>query len=229
MLLLSRLGRVGRSPFPAVASAARAAPLPCMPLHRLTRSLCAAPAPPTGAASTPDTAVEDMMQLSMDWSRRGRRARMEAALDACRRGEPFVFPDPEARTGPGPVGAVVNLLRENGPLNFHRLHEMLEERHPGLVRSKRHLKRDILMVALVHKVMKVKSPGAEFEGAKKDAWALRDAGQVRMRMARRLGMPRRRRPGLGHPSPHFKFSYRKKHKDWRPPGMAAARDGGDGA
>ena len=76
------------------------------------------------------------MNLSIDWSRRGRRTRLEAALDArAVVGSLSSFPSPRRAAGLALRAAVVNLLKETGPINFHRLHEMLEERHPGLVRS----------------------------------------------------------------------------------------------
>ena len=98
-------------------------------------------------------------------------------------GKPFEVPKPEPRTVPGPCGAVMNVLRERGPLKTDELFDAVEARYPGVVRSKTHLKQKILKSALVNKVMKVKLPDAD----RKNRWAVRRPGQIRMRIARELG------------------------------------------
>ena len=75
------------------------------------------------------------------------------------------------------------LLEQGTPLRTRELYTLVEERHPGVVKSINHLKRRVLQSALVNKVMKVKLPDAD----RKNRWAVRRPGQIRMRIARELG------------------------------------------
>mmetsp|Transcript_62460 Transcript_62460/g.103908 ORF Transcript_62460/g.103908 Transcript_62460/m.103908 type:complete len:177 (+) Transcript_62460:15-545(+) len=115
-------------------------------------------------------------------SRAARRERLQTALAAAARGEDFVIPVAEPRLIPGPVGAVMNVLRDMGPQTTEAIFKAVEQRYPGAVKSQSHLKSKILAVQLVNKVMKVRAT----EDAKyKDHWAIRRRGQVRMKSARK--------------------------------------------
>eukprot|EP00965_Chrysotila_dentata_P031368 1045653-Pleurochrysis_carterae.AAC.1 len=52
--------------------------------------------------------------------------RLNAAWDACRRGEPFEMPDPPLALFPGPCGAVMNILRDVGPCTVLRLWDLCQ-------------------------------------------------------------------------------------------------------
>jgi len=105
---------------------------------------------------------------------------LQQALAASMQGEPFAVPKPEARNMPGPCGAVMNVLRERGPMRTQALFDAVQEQYPGVLRSKTHLKQKILKSALVNQLMKVQMPDADV----KDRWAIRRDGQIRMRIAR---------------------------------------------
>jgi hypothetical protein len=113
-------------------------------------------------------------------SRRSRRARLQTALEAAARGEEFAIPSPAPESTPGPCGAVMNILTERGPLRTGELYDAVEARYPGVLRSKTHMKQNILKDALVNKLMKVRLADADH----KDRWAIRKPGQVRMAIAR---------------------------------------------
>ena len=115
-----------------------------------------------------------------DYSRAGRRARLQAALARAAQGEPFEIEKAQRRAMPGPCGAVMNVLRRSEPLKLAELYDAVEQRYPGVLRSRNHLKTKILRVALVNKIMKVKLPTGTF----KDRWTLRKKGQVRLKIAR---------------------------------------------
>ena len=115
------------------------------------------------------------------YSRAARRARLNQALDAAREGDEFEVPTPAPTEMPGPCGAVMNVLRETGPIKVADLYRTVEERYPGAVKSRTHMKRSILMGALVNKVMMVRP---DEHSRFKDHWAVRKRGQVRMALAR---------------------------------------------
>ena len=74
------------------------------------------------------------------------------------------------------------VLKEKGvPLKTAELYELMEEKHPGLVRSPNHLKKKILKSALINKVMRVRYNDSTY----KEYWSPRKPGQIRMRWARR--------------------------------------------
>jgi len=119
--------------------------------------------------------------------------RLNAAWDACRRGEPFEMPDPPLALFPGPCGAVMNILRDVGPCTVLRLWDLCQTRYPGVVKSKVHLRDEILQRRLVHKLMRVRANGSDC----KDHWSFRKKGQIRMAIARDLNkqsIKGRRRP-----------------------------------
>lgn len=191
-----------RAAFSRVAVPPRPLPLSLLPPPPplvYCRALCTtspttAATADSSAAANLDTAVEEVAaSFGPGYSRRHRRSRLEQALEACRRGEPFVLPKPEPLTMPGPVAAVKLILEEKGPLKFQQLYDIMEERYPGLARTRRFFKQNILHSALVHQLMKVRVDSGTDVSRFKDHWALRQPGQTRMRIARRLGMPRRGR------------------------------------
>jgi hypothetical protein len=79
----------------------------------------------------------------------------------------------------------MNVLSEGGPLKTSELYEAVEQKYPGVVVSKTHLKEHILKRALVNKLVKVQLDDSKF----KDRWAVRRPGQVRMKIARTLHDP----------------------------------------
>ena len=145
-----------------------------------SRALCASPVAATPAA------------FAASFSRRARAERLRRALDSARAGGEFVMPLPEPATLPGPCGAVMNVLRDTGMQTTNRLYELVQDRYPGVVPHKKHLKRRVLMDALRNKVIKVRAtPEARF----KDHWAVRRHGQIRAASSRRKrwGSPKRSR------------------------------------
>eukprot|EP00967_Tisochrysis_lutea_P061138 scaffold78320_cov40-Tisochrysis_lutea.AAC.1 len=86
------------------------------------------------------------------FSRSARKERLQAALDGARAGGKFVIPEAEPRMIPGPCGAVMTILRDVGPKTSSELWSLLQERFPGVIRHKRHMKRNVLMSALRNKV-----------------------------------------------------------------------------
>ena len=85
---------------------------------------------------------------------------------------------------PGPCGAVMNVLRDSPfPLKTAEILAAVQERYPGVIQNKTHLKRGVLMDALVHKLMRVALDG---RGTYRDRWRLREKGEIRMAMARKL-------------------------------------------
>ena len=145
-----------------------------------TASAAADPAPATVAEKYAPMDFEVPTVFKPSYSRRDRRARLQAALDSAARGGEFVLPKPEPRTMPGPCGAVMIVLGLRGPLTTSELFDALNERFPGVVKSKTHLKQRILKRALVNKLLKVRVDGGKF----KDRWAVRRKGQLRMGIAR---------------------------------------------
>ena len=119
------------------------------------------------------------------FTRRAKRERLQQALAACAEGHPFEMPKAQLRAVPGPGGAVMNVLRELGPIRTDPLYDAVQERYPGVLRSKRHLKKMILERTLVNSVQKIRHGGSDF----KDHWAVRYVGQTRMRIARLLQTP----------------------------------------
>lgn len=135
------------------------------------------------STATSAIAVDNVTTFAPSYSRRARRERLQEALASAAGGGEFVVPTAEPQVMPGACGAVLNVLREGGPLKTQELFDAVEARYPGVVRSKTHLKQKILKSALVNKVMKVKLPDAD----RKNRWAVRRPGQIRMRIARELG------------------------------------------
>ena len=119
-------------------------------------------------------------EFAPSYSRRARRERLRAALDEAAAGGPFELPKPQRLALPGPCGAVMNVLTEHGPLKTQELFDMVVAQYPGVLRSKTHLKENILKSALVNKVIKVRMLDAKM----KDRWAIRRPGQTRMKIAR---------------------------------------------
>ena len=101
-------------------------------------------------------------------------------LEAAAAGGEFAVPAAEQCEAPGPCAAVMITLAQRGPLRTSALFDAIEERWPGTVRSRTHLKQRILKRALVNKLMKVRDDGGKF----KDCWAPRKGGQVRGGSAR---------------------------------------------
>jgi hypothetical protein len=137
------------------------------------RCLCTSP-------SQPQQTTEPPASLRPIFSRRERRGRLIAALEACRRGEPFDLKKAQPSVTPGPAGAVMNVLRDFGPMKTGPLYDAAEERYPGVLRSKTFLKKEILEKALANKLMKIRPDDSNF----KDTWTIRRPGQIRMRIAR---------------------------------------------
>lgn len=164
-------------------AATRAAVLPtwgcCAVRSPWCRSLCTPSSAPAPSAAT----ATDATQFAPSYSRWARRERLLEALANCAEGEEFKLPPPQPRTLPGPCGAVMNVLRDNtkGPLKTAEIFAECEERYPGALRSKAHLKQKILMRALKNKVLKARLPGAPHL----DRWTLRDPGETRSRFALR--------------------------------------------
>jgi len=157
---------------PAASSGSR-----CLPVRRL----CASASPSAQELDAPPSAVAEALRPS--FSRSARRQRLQEALAAAAEGKPFEIPEPKPQTVPGPCGAVMNVLKENRPLTSAELFAAVEEKYPGVVKSKTHLKQKIMKVALVNKVMKVRVAGADVQ----DRWCIKRKGQTRMRIARTLG------------------------------------------
>jgi hypothetical protein len=165
-----------------------------------SRTLCTAATPPAEASSSVAAAAEPEPSRRFDWrlgdpttgqneytprpsySRSTRRARLQAALEAAKQGGEFVLPKPEDRPLPGPCGAVMNVLRESGPLTTGELFDAVEARYAGVLRSKRYLKANILQDALVKQVIKVRLDETH---RFKDRWSVRRKGQIRMAIGRR--------------------------------------------
>jgi hypothetical protein len=90
------------------------------------------------------------------YSRSARRARLHAALEACRAGGEFVVPPPEVTSIPGPCGAVMNVLRVYGPQETKPLFTLCEKHYPGAVKSLHHLRKRICNDALRNRLIKVR-------------------------------------------------------------------------
>uniref|UniRef100_A0A7S3BTT8 Uncharacterized protein n=1 Tax=Haptolina ericina TaxID=156174 RepID=A0A7S3BTT8_9EUKA len=131
------------------------------------------------------------------YSRSARRARLHAALEACRAGGEFVVPPPEVTSIPGPCGAVMNVLRVYGPQETKPLFTLCEKHYPGAVKSLHHLRKRICNDALRNRLIKIRSEGRGF----KKLWAIRKPGQIRSRVARskdvKLNKSRSRHIGWG--------------------------------
>jgi len=147
------------------------------------------------------------------YNRAARKERLMQALERARHGEPFVVEQAAPREMPGPVYAVMTTLREAGePLDSRALYAAVDARWPGVVKSLNHLKRNILQVALVNRVMRVRHNGSRH----KRFWSLRREGQIRMTIARRK---QRRSKAVLHSDPRRDKLGNKVHpkKRW-PPG-----------
>ena len=189
---------------PLAARGARAGGAPPPPL--LVRRLCApaAPAAPAEAAAPASTEAAAVAVAEPHWKKyvgalrpsmtgRNRWERLQAAFDRCREGGEFVLEDEEPAQ-PGPCGAVMNTLRETGPMSTGPLLTAVEERYPGVITSKRRFKQ-LLKTSLSNHVMKIRSGERQLRGKGghegrmvagfKDTWAIRRPGQVRQWAARR--------------------------------------------
>jgi hypothetical protein len=203
--LVRRAGASLASPALRTAPCARPAGLRHLCTHPSTSAVDGSSPSAEGASSA---ALSNALGMEVNHSSRSRRTRLEAALDACRRGEPFQIPPPEPK-GIGPVGATFAVLKEAGPLRLQPLYDALEEKFPGVVASKTHLRNRILRAALVHKVMMVRGEDSRF----KDAWAIRRQGQIRTAIAR--GRKTRPVTTAGKAASIRKLTRRGK-ADWRP-------------
>jgi len=131
------------------------------------------------------------------FSQAARRRRLEAALEACGRGEEFKAPKPELSATPGACGAIMNILRENGgPMLPAEILAEAQERWPGVIKSGTHLKQ-VCMNGLINKLSRVRHNDSEF----REYWILRPKGQIRLRKARIRDQRRVkvRRPSKGTP------------------------------
>ncbi|KAL3922750.1 MAG: hypothetical protein SGPRY_004450 [Prymnesium sp.] len=159
-----------------------------------------ASSPPEHTSATPDatptareiaaaSAREHGFSPRPSYSRAARRERLLAALELAKAGEEFELPKAQPVEIPGPCGAVMNLLRERGPLTTEAMWAALEERYPGVVKSRQHLEDQVLGEHLRNKLIKV-SPLChalivKIEGSlSKDHWSFRKAKQPRMKSAR---------------------------------------------
>ena len=85
------------------------------------------------------------------FSQAARRRRLEVAVEACARGEEFKVPKPELSATPGACGAIMNILRENGgPMLSAEIMAVSNERWPGVIKSRTHLKQ-VCMNGLINK------------------------------------------------------------------------------
>eukprot|EP00322_Chrysochromulina_rotalis_P019841 CAMPEP_0115846916 /NCGR_PEP_ID=MMETSP0287-20121206/10107_1 /TAXON_ID=412157 /ORGANISM="Chrysochromulina rotalis, Strain UIO044" /LENGTH=194 /DNA_ID=CAMNT_0003300721 /DNA_START=13 /DNA_END=597 /DNA_ORIENTATION=- len=161
-----------------VPSGSCAAGRPLCGMPQPLRALCTSAGTPTESWSA--GGAELTAPYAPSYSRSARRERLHAALSQAATGGAFDIPQPEPQSTPGPCGAVTNILTERGPLTTNELFDAVEAQHPGIVRSKTHLKQHILKRALANKLMKVKLNDSKV----KDRWALRRPGQIRMGIAR---------------------------------------------
>lgn len=191
----------------------------------LLRQLCS-PSPSASTAGTSISAAEGIGNSSYtsgfrpNHSSRSRRARLEFALDACRRGEPFEVPETLPTETIGAASATLETLKETGPLKFHDLYAAVNEKFPGVLSSKHSFKVDILKGAIVSQLMKVRVGDAVF----KDSWAIRRPGQIRMKIAR----GKRTRPStVSAKANTIRQLTRRGVADWRPnergPGPASKK------
>ena len=126
--------------------------------------------PPEATNATPGT--QDA--FPPNFSRRSRRQRYQQAVQDAVNGNPFQLPQAQRQPMPGPVGAVMNVLRDTGAKTTYDLFDIVNQRYPGVLRSVTHLREKILKNALCNKVIKVRaSPDSQF----KDHWAIRRRGQ----------------------------------------------------
>lgn len=152
-----------------LGSAARATRLspPLLCARASPRLLCSsASSPPEHTSATPDatptareiaaaSAREHGFAPRPSYSRAARRERLLAALELAKAGEEFELPKAQPVEIPGPCGAVMNLLRERGPLTTEAMWAALEERYPGVVKSRQHLEDQVLGEHLRNKLIKV--------------------------------------------------------------------------
>ena len=146
------------------------------------------------------------------FSRSARRDRLQRALEAARRGEPFVIEQAQQREQPGACFAVMSTLKETGtPLTSRQLYASVEQRYPGVLKSLNHLKRNIMQSALVNHVMRVRHNGS----VHREYWSPRRTGQIRMTIARRA---KNRVKTIQHSDPRRDKKGRrvKPHKRWPP-------------
>lgn len=160
----------------------------------------------SGEAPVGPTRADDPYEPRPLFSRAARRERLMAALSRAAEGQAFEVAKAEDSAMPGPCGAVMNVLKESPvPLKTDEILAACEERYPGVIKDKTHLKRSILMDALVHKLMRVALDG---RGSFRNRWRLRRKGELRMAMSRKLLQHKKARLPFG---PNGKFT-RQHHK-----------------